>query len=98
MKKISFLLSCFFSLSLFAQTTYLHCGKVFDSKTGKIKKEMTLIVEGDKIIAVEKGYVVPVAGATAIDLKSKTVYPGFIDMHVHLKAKVTLHVISTVIV
>ena len=87
MKKISFLLSCFFSLSLFAQTTYLHCGKVFDSKTGKIKKEMTLIVEGDKIKAVEKGYVVPVAGATAIDLKTKTVYPGFIDMHVHIESE-----------
>ena len=87
MKKISFLLSCFFSLSLFAQTTYLHCGKVFDSKTGKIKKEMTLIVEGEKIKAVEKGYVAPVAGATAIDLKAKTVYPGFIDMHVHIESE-----------
>ena len=87
MKKISFLLSCFFSLSLFAQTTYLHCGKVFDSKTGKIKKEMTLIVEGEKIKAVEKGYVAPAAEATAIDLKSKTVYPGFIDMHVHIESE-----------
>ena len=87
MKKISFLLSCFFSLSLFAQTTYLHCGKVFDSKTGKIKKEMTLIVEGEKIKAVEKGYVAPAAGATAIDLKAKTVYPGFIDMHVHIESE-----------
>ena len=48
---------------------------------------MTLIVEGDKIKAVEKGYVVPVAGATAIDLKSKTVYPGFIDMHVHIESE-----------
>ena len=87
MKKISFLLSCFFSLSLFAQTTYLHCGKVFDSKTGKIKKEMTLIVEGEKIKAVEKGYVTPEEGATAIDLKTKTVYPGFIDMHVHIESE-----------
>ena len=87
MKKISFLLSCFFSLSLFAQTTYLHCGKVFDSKTGKIKKEMTLIVEGEKIKAVEKGYVAPAAGANAIDLKAKTVYPGFIDMHVHIESE-----------
>ena len=87
MKKISFLLCCFFSLSLFAQTTYLHCGKVFDSKTGKIKKEMTLIVEGEKIKAVEKGYVAPIAGATAIDLKAKTVYPGFIDMHVHIESE-----------
>ena len=87
MKKISFLLCCFFSTILFAQTTYLHCGKVFDSKSGKIKKEMTLIVEGEKIKAIEKGYVVPVEGATNIDLKSKTVYPGFIDMHVHIESE-----------
>ena len=87
MKKISFLLCCFFSTILFAQTTYLHCGKVFDSKSGKIKKEMTLIVEGEKIKAIEKGYVVPVEGATTIDLKSKTVYPGFIDMHVHIESE-----------
>ena len=87
MKKVSFLLSCFFSLSLFAQTTYLYCGKVFDSKTGKIKKQMTLIVEGEKIKAVEKGYVAPAAGATPIDLKAKTVYPGFIDMHVHIESE-----------
>ena len=87
MKKISFLLCCFFSTILFAQTTYLHCGKVFDSKSGKIKKEMTLIIEGEKIKAIEKGYVVPVEGATTIDLKSKTVYPGFIDMHVHIESE-----------
>ena len=87
MKKISFLLCCFFSTILFAQTTYLHCGKVFDSKSGKIKKEMTLIIEGEKIKAIEKGYVVPVEGATIIDLKSKTVYPGFIDMHVHIESE-----------
>ena len=87
MKKISFLLCCFFSTILFAQTTYLYCGKVFDSKSGKIKKEMTLIIEGEKIKAIEKGYVVPVEGATTIDLKSKTVYPGFIDMHVHIESE-----------
>ena len=27
----------------------LHCGQVFDSKTGKIKNELTIIVEGQKI-------------------------------------------------
>ena len=87
MKKISFLLCCLFSLCLAAQTTYLHCGKVFNSKTGKINKEMTLVVEGNKIKAVEKGYLSPGDNATVIDLKSKTVYPGFIDMHVHIESE-----------
>lgn len=87
MKKISFLLSCLFSVSLFAQTTYLHCGKIFDSKTGKVKSEMTLIVEGQRITEVKKGYLAPTEDAVAIDLKSKTVYPGFIDMHVHIEGE-----------
>lgn len=87
MKYLSLILSLFFSMSLFAQTTYLHCGELFDSKTGKIKREMTLIVEGEKIKTVEKGYLSPIEGATTIDLKSKTVYPGFIDMHVHIEGE-----------
>ena len=85
MKKISLFLSLLFSVGLFAQKTYLHCGKVFDSKSGKIKKELTIIVEGEKINEVVKGYVTPVEGATVVDLKDKTVYPGFIDMHVHIE-------------
>ena len=87
MKKISLLLSFLFSVGLFAQKTYLHCGKVFDSKSGKIKKELTIIVEGEKITKVVKGYATPPEGATAIDLKDKTVYPGFIDMHVHIEGE-----------
>ena len=87
MKKISLLLSFLFSVGLFAQKTYLHCGKVFDSKSGKIKKELTIIVEGEKIKEVVKGYATPVEGANAIDLENKTVYPGFIDMHVHIEGE-----------
>jgi len=87
MKKISTFLLFFFTLSISAQTTYLHCGQVFDSKTGKIKNELTIIVEGQKIAKVEKGYIAPPIGATVVDLKNKTVYPGFIDMHVHIESE-----------
>ena len=74
-------------MGLFAQKTYLYCGKLFDSKSGKIKKEQTIIVEGEKILALKKGYVLPEAGDQVIDLKTKTVYPGFIDMHVHIEGE-----------
>ena len=87
MKKICLPLSLLFSVVLFAQKTYLHCGKVFDGKSGKIKKELTIIVEGEKIKEVVKGYATPVEGANAIDLENKTVYPGFIDMHVHIEGE-----------
>ena len=87
MKYSSLILCYFFSISLFAQSTYLHCGKLFDSRSGKIKTQMTLIVEGEKIKAVEKGYLSPREEAVIIDLKDKTVYPGFIDMHVHIEGE-----------
>jgi len=87
MKKLALLFVVLFSLSISAQTTYIHCGQVFDSASGKIKKELTLVIEGNKIDQVVKGYAQPVQGATVIDLKSKTVYPGFIDMHVHIESE-----------
>ena len=87
MKKISVILSLLFSIGLTAQKTYLHCGKIFDSETGKIKKELTVIVEGEKIKSVLKGYITPEDGAVIVDLKGKTVYPGFIDMHVHIEGE-----------
>ena len=88
MKKTTFLLAVLFSIGSWAQTTYLHCGQVFDSKKAKMLGPHTLVVENEKIIAVEKGYLNPESEATVIiDLKSKTIYPGFIDMHVHVEGE-----------
>ncbi len=46
---------------------------------------MTIIIEKDKITGVENGYSKPGTNDKSIDLKSKTVTPGWIDMHVHLE-------------
>lgn len=75
----------FFSIQ--AQQTILHCGKTFDVATGKINSEQSLIVEGNKIVAIEKGYKNPGEGDKIIDLKSSVVFPGFIDMHVHIEGE-----------
>lgn len=82
----SFLLLLFCSSPLFslAQKTYLHCGKLIDVEKGRVLNEYTVIVEGNKIAGVEKGYVVKGQDDVVIDLKSKTVMPGLMDMHVHL--------------
>ena len=82
----------FFSFSLlllatfsFAQTTYLHCGKLIDATSKQVKSEMTIIVEGKKITAVERGYKDGDGNIEVIDLKSNTVMPGLMDMHVHIE-------------
>ena len=76
------------SLTLSAQNTYLHCGKLIDTKSGEVLTEMTVVVSGDKIIAVDKGYTSPKNSVDkVIDLKSKTVLPGLIDMHVHIEGE-----------
>lgn len=88
MKKIIYVLSFLMSFGLVAQTTYLYCGQVFDSASGKMKKEQTIVVEGNLITEINKGYTTADSDAIQlIDLKTKTVYPGFIDMHVHIESE-----------
>jgi len=88
MKTLLKILVLFFTISVTAQNTYLHCGKLIDTKSGKVLKEKTIVVSGDKIISVENGYINPSNTEDIIvDLKSKTVMPGLIDMHVHIESE-----------
>lgn len=87
-KQIIFTLSILFSAMIFAQQTYLHCGKLIDATSEKVQTEMTVIIEAGKIVAVEKGFVTKKSDDDVeVDLKSKTVMPGLIDMHVHLEGE-----------
>lgn len=79
------LLLLFFAQAALAQTTYLHCGKMIDVKSGTARNTVTVVVEGDKIARIESGYQTPPAGAELIDLKDKTLMPGLIDCHVHIE-------------
>ncbi|MDA8947956.1 amidohydrolase family protein [Flavobacteriaceae bacterium] len=88
MKTVFTLIFSLFATLLIAQTTYLHCGEVFDSEKGKFLGPHTIVVEGNQIKVVKKGYHDPTEdNAVLVDLKSKTVYPGFIDMHVHIEGE-----------
>ena len=88
---MKFFLSLIFCLTFYfsnAQDLYLHCGSVVDVDQGKVLKEMTLIVRGNKIFSVKPGYLTPNSNADqVIDLKGKTVLPGLIDMHVHIESE-----------
>jgi imidazolonepropionase-like amidohydrolase len=87
MKKLLTTVFVLFTIVGFAQKAYLHCGKLIDVDNGKILVEMTVIVEGEKIISVEKGFIKADVGNIVIDLKSKTVMPGLMDMHVHIESQ-----------
>lgn len=72
---------------LFAQKTYIHCGQLIDVKKNELQKEMTIVVEKNKIVDVLKGYASAATNDKTIDLRSKTVMPGLIDMHVHVEGE-----------
>lgn len=72
---------------LFAQRTLIHCGNLFDGTGNTLQPQMTVVVEGNKITAVQKGYTTPSGKDVVVDLKAKTVLPGLIDMHVHLESQ-----------
>ena len=80
-------ISLFFLLTVtaFAQKTLIYCGQLIDVKKSEVQKEMTIVVQGNKIQDVVKGYSSATAADKIIDLKSKTVMPGLIDMHVHIE-------------
>jgi imidazolonepropionase-like amidohydrolase len=78
----------FFLTSLtFAQRTLIHCGNLIDGKANVVQSQMTIIVEGNKITSVEKGFVNQGATDKLIDLSKKTVMPGLIDLHVHIEGE-----------
>jgi len=87
MKK-SLLLISLFSISIItAQDMYLQCGNIVDTETGKVLKEKTIVVSENKIKSIQNGFVNGTADDQTIDLKTKTVLPGFIDMHVHIEGE-----------
>ena len=73
---------------LAAQHTIIHCGQLVDVKNLQLLKEMSVIIDGNKIVDVQKGYAAATANEKIIDLKNRTVMPGLIDMHVHIESEI----------
>lgn len=67
--------------------TLIHAKDVFTGTSDSLISNVTIVVEGNKIKAVENGFIAPNDGDTVIDLKDATVMPGFMDMHVHLSTQ-----------
>ncbi|WP_396635660.1 amidohydrolase family protein [Maribacter sp. R77961] len=83
------ILSLLFFIANFvsAQDSYLQCGSIYDVTTGKLVKEKTIVVSGSKIKSIENGFVAGMDIDHVVDLRSKIVLPGLIDMHVHIEGE-----------
>ena len=69
-----------------AQKTYLHCGRLLDVRAGRLLSQQTIVVDKDRIVAVQAGYTAGGPQDKVINLENRTVLPGLIDCHVHLEA------------
>ncbi len=78
---------CFQPFAAEAQRTLIHAGKLINGKDKQPVKEVTVIVEGNRITGIQKGYQAAGSGDQVVDLKNYTVMPGLMDMHVHLESE-----------
>ena len=66
-----------------AETYAIQAGRLIVDAAKPARGPSTVIVENGRIRSIEDGAAAP-AGATVVDLRSKTVMPGMTDVHVHL--------------
>lgn len=71
--------------TLMAQKTIIHAGRLIDGESDRVREEVSIVVEGNQITAIENGFTQAGANDVVIDLRDKTVMPGLIDLHVHLE-------------
>jgi imidazolonepropionase-like amidohydrolase len=64
--------------------TLIHAGRLIDGVSDRPGSEVTIRIDGERIVAVERGFTAGSDGDTVIDLREQTVLPGLMDMHTHL--------------
>lgn len=65
--------------------TVVHPGRLLNVRTGELRGNQAIVIEGDKIVQIAAASEVKAAaGDTVIDLPEATLLPGLIDMHTHL--------------
>ena len=77
--------------------TLVHCGALIDGLSDSPRKEVTVVVDGERIVRVEQGYAAAGAGDSVIELRSSTVMPGWIDCHVHLDMQTAPNMLGTIV-
>jgi len=66
-----------------ARDVVIHAGTLIDGAGRTPRREVSILIKDDRIVAVQPGYATP-PGAEVIDLKTATVLPGLVEGHVHM--------------
>ncbi len=66
-----------------AEIFAIQAGRLITDAAKPARGPSTVIVENTRVARIEDGLTAP-AGATVVDMRTKTVMPGLIDAHVHL--------------
>lgn len=84
------LLLCWLALacSEVGAATLLYAGRLLHPDTAKVEQNVTLTIEGGKIVSVAPGRTSPGPSDTVIDLSQAWVLPGLMDTHTHLAVDV----------
>ncbi len=79
--------ACLLLTPLAQAATLIHAGRLIDGLSDQALLERTVVIEGDRIVALEAGYRAGGPGDRVIDLRGGTLLPGLMDMHVHLTSE-----------
>jgi len=67
-----------------ADLIVIHADRLIDGRTDRAVERRSVIVEDERIVGIEAGFVELEGADRTVDLRGHTVMPGLIDMHVHL--------------
>ncbi|PLK43356.1 amidohydrolase family protein [Emticicia sp. TH156] len=75
------------SSPVLAQRTLIHCGTLIDGVGNTPRSQITIVIEKNRITDIQSGYATAQAADKVVNMKNRTVMPGWIDMHVHIESE-----------
>ncbi len=72
------------AVALAEPVTAIKAGALFDSKSGRVKRNAVIVVDGERIASVGDADTAIPENAEIIDLSDSFVLPGVMDMHTHI--------------
>ena len=67
----------------------IRAGRLIDVERGEVRRDQLILIQGERITAIQPGGTRPPAGARLIDLSRYSVLPGLIDCHAHMIGDLT---------